>query len=103
MQTSFVKKTEHKKEYLLSRGQKEWFENGVKRTAIWTLNYLIYSRLHQIIKSTCGPNAIDEQGAIFVLALLVLLSTLIESDQGKDVYILFLIALFAILKYFIEI
>lgn len=74
-------------------------KTSLKFTAIWTLNYLVFSRLNVIIRNNSGPDAIDSHGALAVLSSLFFLSRLIETEQGKDVYIVFLFFLFVILNF----
>lgn len=76
---------------------REIFKLSLKSTFIWALNYLVFARLNLIIRKNSGPEAVDDQGAISVLAALFLLARLIETDQGKDAYILFLVGILIIL------
>ena len=65
-------------------------KNALKLTVIWTLNCLVFARLNIIIKKNRGVEAIEDQWSIIVLSTLFLLAKLIETDQGKDAYIVFL-------------
>ena len=75
-------------------------KNSIKLTVIWTLNCLVFARMNIAIKKNNRQlESADEQWSILVLAALFLLTKLIETEQGKDAYILFLSVLFIFLNF----